>query len=55
MVLKENELKKNIEVEIEKEFLTKYLESESEEEEDYDDELDGDQGIRESNEKDHGS
>ena len=31
--VKELELKKNIEIEIEKEFLTKYLESESEEEE----------------------
>lgn len=33
-VLKENELKKNIEIEIEKEFLTKYLESDSDEKED---------------------
>lgn len=31
--MKENELKKNIEIEIEKEFLTKYLESESEDDE----------------------
>ena len=36
--VKEQELKKNIEIEIEKEFLTKYLESESEgDEEDFDD------------------
>ena len=35
--VKELELKKNIEIEIEKEFLTKYLESESEEEDDFED------------------
>lgn len=39
-VLKENELKKNIEIEIEKEFLTKYLESESEEDEKSEDDED---------------
>ena len=43
------ELKKNIEIEIEKEFLTKYLESESEEEDDFEDdgeELDEDKILQ---------
>ena len=44
--VKENELKKNIEIEIEKEFLTKYLESESENEEESDEDIDVEAGIK---------
>lgn len=46
--VKEQELKKNIEIEIEKEFLTKYLESESENEEESDVDIDGEAGLKDN-------